>query len=75
MNLSFRWKWTFSQRFAPMLIFFGIPALCLEFIGIPRSSWGTVLVLVVPATIAGLFVATIIEHFLISHLAKVNKQG
>jgi hypothetical protein len=34
------------------------------------SAWGTVLVLVVPATIAAVFVATIIEQLLSSHLAE-----
>jgi hypothetical protein len=72
MKLSFR-RWTFPQGFARILIFCGVPALCLEFIDIPRSAWGTVLVLVVPATIAALFVATIIEQVRISQ--KVNKQG
>ena len=69
MKLSFR-RWTFPQRFARILIFFGVPALCLEFIEIPGCAWGTVLVLVVPATIAALFVVTIIEQLLSSYLTE-----
>jgi hypothetical protein len=69
MKLSFR-RWTFPQRFARILIFFGVPALCLEFIEIPRSAWGTVLVLLVPAMIAALFVVAIIEQLLSSRFAE-----
>ena len=39
MKLSFR-RWTFPQRFARILIFFGVPALCLEFIEIPGRRVG-----------------------------------
>ena len=74
MKLSFRW-WTSPQRFARILIFFGVPALCLEFIEIPRSAWGTVLVLVAPATIAALFVVTMIEQLLSFHFVESEEAG
>jgi len=72
MNISIRRKWTFSQRYMCEAIFFGIPVVCLEFIGRPRSAWGMVLVLAVPATFVGLLFTTIIEHFLVSAIAKRN---
>ena len=70
MKLSVRKKWTFWQRFRREVIFFGIPMVCLELIGMPALGWGNVLALAVPATLAGLFVYTAIEHLLISAMAE-----
>jgi hypothetical protein len=66
-------KQTFSERFTRAMIFWGIPMVCLEFIGIPRSAWGSVLVMVVPATLVGVLAGAIIEHFLVSHIEKKNE--
>jgi hypothetical protein len=69
MKLSVRRKWTFRQRFSRELIFFGIPLVLLELIGIPRSSWVSVLIFAIPTTIVALFFYSILEHLVISHLA------
>jgi hypothetical protein len=69
MKLSVRRKWTFRQRFSRELVFFGIPLVLLEFIGIPRSSWVSVLAFAIPTTIVGLFFYSILEHFVIAYLA------
>jgi anaerobic C4-dicarboxylate transporter len=66
-------KQTFSQRFTRIAITWGISMVCLEFIGIPRSSWGTVLVLVVPATLVGVLAGAIIEHLLVSSIKKKSE--
>jgi hypothetical protein len=64
---------TFFQRFTRVAIFWGIPMVFLEFIGIPRSSWGTVLVLVVPATLVGVLAGATIEHLLVSRIKKKSE--
>ncbi len=74
MKLSIRRdrKQTFSQRFTREMIFWGIPMVCLELIGVPVFGWVTVLVIVVPATLVGVLAGAIIEHFLVSAIAKRN---
>jgi anaerobic C4-dicarboxylate transporter len=66
-------KQTFSQRFMRATIFWGVPMVCLEFIGIPKSAWGTVLVMVVPATLLGVLAGAIIEHLFVSRIEKKNE--
>jgi len=73
VKVSFRQKWTFWQRFRREAVFFGIPMVCLELVGLPLLGWGTALALVVPATLLGLLAYTSIEHLLISALAAGNK--
>jgi anaerobic C4-dicarboxylate transporter len=36
-------------------------------------GWFTVLVMVVPATLVGVFVGAVIEHLLVSSIAKANE--
>ncbi len=72
MKLSVRKKWTFSQRYMREAVFFGIPMVCLELIGIPRAAWGRVLILALPATFVALLFTTIIEHLLVSAISKRN---
>jgi hypothetical protein len=74
MKLSIRpnKKQPFSRRFARNAFFWGIPMVCLEFIGVPRSAWGTVLIFAVPATIVGLFVYTAYEDLFIWCLSKIK---
>ena len=72
MKLSIRQKYTFSERLKREAVFFGVPLVCLELIGMPLIGWVTVLVIAVPATLVGLLVTTTIEHFLISAIAKRN---
>jgi hypothetical protein len=75
MKLSIRRnkKQTFLQRFMRATVFWGIPMVCLEFIGIPRSAWGTVLVMAVPATLVGVLAGAIIEHSLVSRIENKNE--
>jgi len=75
MKLSIRRnkKQTFFQRFMRATVFWGIPMVCLEFIGIPRSAWGTVLVMAVPATLVGVLAGAIIEHSLVSRIENKNE--
>jgi len=46
--------------------------VCLELISVPIFGWVTVLVLAVPGTLVGVLAGTVIEHFIISALAKRN---
>jgi len=75
MKLSVRQnpKHSFRQRFTREAISWGIPMVCLECIGIPILGWGAVLLIAVPATLVGVFVGAVIEHFLISSIAKTNQ--
>ena len=72
MKLSIQKKWTFSERYVREAIYFGIPMVCMELIGVPVFGWAIVLIIAVPVTLVGLLFTTIIEHFLISILAKRN---
>jgi hypothetical protein len=75
MELSVRQKQkqTFPQRLTRGVIFWGIPMVCLECVGIPILGWGTVLLMVVPATLVGVLAGAVIEHFLVSSIAKTNQ--
>ncbi len=75
MKLSVRRdkKQTFRQRLTRGAIEWGIPMVCLECVGIPMFGWFTVLVMVVPATLVGVFVGAVIEHLLVSSIAKANE--
>ncbi len=75
MRVSFRKKWTFWQRFRREVVFFGIPMVCLELIGLPLLGWTTALAVMLPATLMGLLVYSSIEHMLISALAEGAKPG
>jgi len=66
-------KQGFRQRLTREAIFWGIPMVCLEFIGIPIFGWGIVLLIAVPATLVGVLVGAVIEHFLVSSIAKTNQ--
>ncbi len=54
-------KKTFLQRLGSVALFWGLPAMCLELIGIPRQGLGSVLLVEVPATIVGVLVFTLLE--------------
>lgn len=57
---------TFSERLVHVAIFWGIPMICLELLGIQWRSWGLVLILLIPATVVGVVVYTAIEHWFYS---------
>jgi hypothetical protein len=57
---------TFAQRFRNQALFWGIPVVCLEWIGLPirrfgLAGLGLVLLIVVPATMGGAFIGALIE--------------
>lgn len=52
---------TFAQRLGSAALFWGLPSLCLELIGLPRQGLGTVLLIAVPATIVSVFVVALLE--------------
>ncbi len=54
---------TFSERLAHVAVFWGIPMVCLELIGIPLASWAFILMFTIPATLLGVLVYTAIEHW------------
>ena len=54
-------KKTFPQRLRSVALFWGLPAPCLELIGIPRQGLGSVLLIAVPVTMLGVFVFALIE--------------
>jgi hypothetical protein len=54
-------KKTFLQRLGNVAVFWGLPAMCLELIGIPRQGLGSALLIEIPATILGVFVFALIE--------------
>ena len=49
------------QRVRTIAIFWGLPFMCLELVGIPRKGWGLILLIEVPATIIGVFIFALIE--------------
>jgi steroid 5-alpha reductase family enzyme len=58
---------TFSQRLASAMVWWGIPLMALELIGIAKQYWVPVLFLALPATMVGVFVEALIEHALVKH--------
>jgi len=73
IKLSVRQNRTFLQRFNENAIWWGIPMVCAELIGIPLFGWSTVLLVAVPATLAGILAKTGIEHLLVRTLASRNE--
>lgn len=65
-------KRTFLQRLGSNAIFWGLPAMLLELIGIPRQGLGTVLLIMVPITILGVFVFTLIELGVVRYIQRNN---
>jgi hypothetical protein len=63
-------KKTFMQRLGATAIFFGLPAMCLELVGIPRQAWSLILLIEVPATIAGVFIFTLIEYGVVRYIQR-----
>ena len=71
-KISVRQNQTFLQRFNRNALWWGIPMVCLELIGVPLWGWLTVLLIAVPATLGGVLAGTAIEHLLVSALARRN---
>jgi hypothetical protein len=64
--ISSRSSKTFGQRLRSTALWWGLPMLCAELIGVPRSLWGYVVVFALPATMAGVFGWAALEHFAIA---------
>jgi len=63
---------TFLQRFNRDAIFWGIPMLCLDLLGVPLFGWSAVLTIAVPATALGILAWVMVEHFLVTLQLKQN---
>jgi hypothetical protein len=61
---------TFAQRLWRIAVFWGVPMVCLELIGIPRRLWATMLILAISATFVGVFVGAALEHWFVVWLAR-----
>lgn len=72
-KLSIRQNLTFQQRFNHNALWWGIPMLCLDLIGVPLWGWMTVLFITVPATLVSVLAISGIEHLLVRTLARRNE--
>jgi hypothetical protein len=75
LGLSVRQNVTFLQRLGQDALWWGIPMVCVDFIVVPLVGWSTVLVIAIPATIAGVLAKTGIEYLLVRALARRNEIG
>jgi hypothetical protein len=71
-KISVRQNRTFLQLFKENALWWGIPMVCVELIGVPLWGWLIGLVIAVPVTLAAVLAGTAIEYFLVSALAKRN---
>jgi hypothetical protein len=58
---------TFAQRLRNIAIWWGIPMLLLELVGIPWRLWIFVLLIAFPTTALGVLCAAALEHANFSH--------
>jgi hypothetical protein len=65
-------KWSFTRRVRDVGIWWGIPLICLQLIGIPMREWGWVLVWSIPGTLFGVLFFAVAEHSFI-YLLKRSK--
>ncbi len=63
------------QRLGNVALFWGLPALGLELIGIPRQGLGSVLLIAIPVTILGVFVFTLIELGVVRFIQRNFMEG
>jgi len=63
-------KLRFSQRFARVMLFWGVPMVCLELIYIPREVWRDALFIVLPLTLVAVLAGTALEHWFITYKRK-----
>jgi hypothetical protein len=57
---------TFAQRLRNVAIWWGIPMLLLELVGIPWRLWIFILLIAFPATAIGVLCAATLEHIFFS---------
>lgn len=53
---------TFTQRLRNIAIWWGIPMLLLELVGIPWKLWVFMLLIAFPTTAVGILCAAVLEH-------------
>jgi hypothetical protein len=68
-------KKTFAQRLGNIALFWGLPMLCLELIGLPTQGLGSVLLIAVPATMVGVVVGAIIEWCVVRYIQRTRLEG
>jgi len=61
-------KRTFAQRLWRDAVYWGIPMIVLELVGIPRRLLVPALFLWIPATMLGVLVGALIEHGIVGYL-------
>jgi hypothetical protein len=66
---------TFPQRLRSAALWWGIPAVCLELIGVPRDLWLYALIFIIPATAAGVVTEAAILHAFMAHPSKSSDEG
>ena len=69
-KISVRQNRTFLKRFGDNALWWGVPMLGMELFGVALRGWNLVLAIAIPATIAGVFAKTAVEHIFVSALAK-----
>jgi hypothetical protein len=58
-----------------MALWWGIPAVCVELIGVPRDLWLYVLILVIPATAIAVVTGAAIMHVAAERRNKASDGG
>ena len=58
---------TFAQHLRDIAIWWGIPMLVLELVGIPWKLWVFMLLIPFPTTALGVLCAAVLEHAYFSH--------
>jgi len=66
-------KKTFAQRLLGIALWWGIPMVCLELIGLPLRGWSYALIIVVPATLLGVVVYALLEHGIVRLFKEAQK--
>ena len=64
---------TFVQRFWSTALWWGLPMLCVELIGVPKPLWGYMLVFALPATLVGVVGGALLEHYAIYAISRRAK--
>jgi anaerobic C4-dicarboxylate transporter len=64
---------TFLRRLKRQAIYWGIPMVCLNLIGVPLFGWSSVLAIVVPATLVAVLAGSLFEHLLATLQLKQNE--
>ena len=68
LTRTFKPTKTFPQRLASATVWWGIPLMGLELVGMAKRYWVPMLFLALPATMVGVFVEALIEHAIVKHL-------